>query len=199
MQRRSYRVWIVEGIFILLSIWLLSISQWDFLYWGGLVVLTYFGIIVVIDIEYRLIMHPVSIVGIIIGLVVGIYMNGVSETLIGGAIGFGVMWLLYLLGEIILRFLARIRGVTPNDVALGFGDVNLSGVLGLMVGWPGIIISLLIAVLLGGLISLFYLLFMIITKRYEHFLALPYGPFLIIGAFIVLFFRDAVVKILGGG
>jgi leader peptidase (prepilin peptidase)/N-methyltransferase len=164
-------------------------------FWGGWLVLIYFGVVAVIDIEHRLILHPVSWAGVGVGLLIGVIRNGWWETLLGGAIGFGLMWLLYWLGEIIMRGLARMRGRTPDDVALGFGDVNLSGVLGLMLGSSLILPGLLLAIFIGGLVSFFYMLVMLILRRYRLFAALPYGPFLIIGAFVFLFLGEYLLVI----
>lgn len=163
----------------------------------GMVVLVFFGVVVLVDLEYRLIMHPVSIAGAVLGLLVGVLRVGWVKALIGGVIGFGAMWLLYLLGVLLIKAIDRARGRPVNDVALGFGDVNLSGVLGLMLGWPQIIIGLVIAVLIGGAISLAYLLFKLITRQYQAFMALPYGPFLVSGAALIIYFRDAILRLIG--
>ena len=81
------------------------------------------------------------------------------------------------------------RGQPVEEDALGYRDVNLSGVLGLMLGWPGILAGLTIAILLGGTVSLLYLLVTMATRRYHAFTAIPYGPFLIAAAIALLFFR----------
>jgi len=151
--------------------------------------LVYLAIVAVIDIEHRLILHPVSIVGAGLGLLIGIWLRGWSQTLIGGAAGFGMMLLLYYLGDWFARWLARKRGQDLEEVALGFGDVNLAGVLGLMLGWPGIVAGLLLAILLGGAVSLLIIASQVITRRYTPFTAIPYAPFLILG-FIILLYRS---------
>jgi len=143
-------------------------------------------------------MHPVSLVGAALGLVVGILRVGWMKALIGGVAGFGIMWLLFMLGVLIIKLIDRARGRPVNDVALGFGDVNLSGVLGLMLGWPLILVSLIVSVLIAGLVSLIYIVIKLITGRYSAFMALPYGPFLVIGAVIFIYFGDLVLKLLGG-
>jgi leader peptidase (prepilin peptidase)/N-methyltransferase len=163
-----------------------------------MIVLVYFGVVVLIDLEYRLIMHPVSIVGAVLGLVVGYLRVGWIRTLVGGVVGFGIMWLLYLLGVLIIKVVNRRRGQSVNDEALGFGDVNLSGVLGLMLGWPLILVGLVVAVLIGGLVSLIYILIMVITRKYHAFAALPYGPFLVIGAVLLIYFQNLVEALVGG-
>jgi prepilin signal peptidase PulO-like enzyme (type II secretory pathway) len=102
-----------------------------------------------------------------------------------------------MLGVLIIKIINRKRGQPVNDVALGFGDVNLSGVLGLMLGWPLILIGLVIAVLVGGIVSLIYILIMLLTGKYHSFMALPYGPFLVLGAMILIYFQDLIAVLVG--
>jgi leader peptidase (prepilin peptidase)/N-methyltransferase len=194
---RSIRVWIVEVIFICASILIVLYPPYRLGYLSGMILLAFFGVVVLIDLEYRLIMHPVSIIGAVFGLIVGIGRVGVVNSVIGGIVGFGLMWLLYMLGVLLIKIIDRARGRPVNDVALGFGDVNLSGVLGLMLGWPQIIIGLVVAILIGGVISLLYLILKLITGKYEAFMALPYGPFLVLGAVILIYFRDVVLRLMG--
>jgi leader peptidase (prepilin peptidase)/N-methyltransferase len=156
------------------------------------VLLLYFGVVTVIDLEHRLILHPVSLVGAVLGLGLGFWLHGWKSTLAGGVAGFVMMFLLYFLGDLFARLIARIRGETLDEVALGFGDVNLAGVLGLVLGWPGIVGGLLLAIMLGGLFSLLFLFVSMIRRRYRTFTAIPYGPFLIASAVLLLFFRDSI-------
>jgi len=195
---RGFRVWVVEGCYIAASILISQYPPEGLGYVFGMVVLVYFGVVVLIDLEYRLIMHPVSLVGAVLGLVVGILRVGWMNAFIGGVAGFGIMWLLYMLGVLIIKLVDRARGRPVNDVALGFGDVNLSGVLGLMLGWPLILVSLIVSILIAGLVSLIYIVIKLITGRYSAFMALPYGPFLVIGAVIFIYFGDLVLKLIGG-
>jgi leader peptidase (prepilin peptidase)/N-methyltransferase len=195
--RRSWRTWLVELIYIGMAIWSWGHPAYKINFWFAWMILIYFGVVIVIDIEHRLIMHTVSWVGAGLGLVIGLIRNGGLDTVIGGAVGFGLMWLLYRLGEIIMKGLARLRRRTLDDVALGFGDVNLSGVLGLILGWPLILPGLVLAILIGGIVSLIYLIIMLVLRRYTLFTALPYGPFLVAGAFLLLFFGENLLAILG--
>lgn len=139
------------------------------------------------DLEYRLILNPISLAGAIIGVCTGLYLHGWISTILGGVAGFGIMWVLFFLGELYLRFLSKKRGEVIEEVALGFGDVNLGGVLGLILGWPGITAGLLFAILIGGLVSGGYLLYTMINKRYRPNTAIPYAPFLILGAMLLLY------------
>ena len=195
---RSIRVWVVEAFYIAASVLISIYPPLKLGYLLGIILLAYFGVVVLIDLEYRLVMHPVSIFGGVLGLVVGFLSVGWWRTLLGGVVGFGTMWLLYLLGVLIIKIVNRRRGQSVNEVALGFGDVNLSGVLGLMLGWPVILVGLVVAVLIGGIVSLIFIIIKIITRKYQAFMALPYGPFLVLGAVILIYFRDLVLNLIGG-
>ncbi len=157
--------------------------------------LVYLALVLVIDLEHRLILHPVSLVGAVLGLGIGIYLHsrqttltaGVLNTLAGGAFGFGVMLVFYFIGEWYVRRMSKKRGLSPEEVALGFGDVNLTGILGLLLGWPAISAGLLFAVFAGGMASLVIVVRLLISKKYRAFTAIPYAPFLILSALYLLY------------
>jgi leader peptidase (prepilin peptidase)/N-methyltransferase len=169
----------------------------------GMIVLIYFGIITVIDLEHRLILHPTSIVGAILGLIVGISLHaringslliGIRQSLLGGLFGFGLMFLLYQFGALVAKIRTRRMQAAgqadDEEEALGGGDVYLAAVLGLMLGWPFIWDAILLGVLLGGLISLLFIVALVLRRRYSSealMTFIPYGPYFIIGAFYKLF------------
>jgi prepilin signal peptidase PulO-like enzyme (type II secretory pathway) len=97
------------------------------------------------------------------------------------------MFLMYLLGFLFLRVVKR-RSASVAGEALGFGDVMLGGVLGLILGWPAIFASLLLTILLSGTASLLYLLVMILARKYSPSLSIPYGPYMVLGAVLLLYF-----------
>ena len=127
-----------------------------------------------------MILHPVSITGAILGALFGIVNHGLVNTILGGAAGFGIMLVFYFLGGLFIRVLSKSRGEEITEIALGFGDVNLAGVVGLLLGWPGITGGLFLAIILGGIVSGFFMLIQIQRKKYQAFQALPYGPFIVL-------------------
>ncbi|MCD4753811.1 MAG: A24 family peptidase [Anaerolineaceae bacterium] len=151
------------------------------------IMIAYFVLVFVIDFEHRLILHITSAFGLILGAIIGTVRYGFLNMVFGALAGFGIMYLLYLLGFVFIKFLNRKREEPIDDVALGFGDVTLSTVLGAMLGWPGIIGGLFFAILLGGLISGLVLIIGYLNKEQKHLYALPYGPFLLLSALVLLF------------
>ena len=76
---------------------------------------------------------------------------------------------------------------------MGFGDVKLSGVLGLYTAWLGWDVwgaGLMLGFLLGG----FFGIGLVLIKRAGRKTAVPFGPFMIIGAFVAIFFGHALVS-----
>jgi leader peptidase (prepilin peptidase)/N-methyltransferase len=160
-----------------------------------------FLLIVVIDLEHRLIPHAITLPAAILIGAVGVLdpARGAVKTLAGGAAGFALVYLLYLLGGLFGRLISRLRGRALEEIPFGFGDVTLAGVIGLAVGWPGVIVALFIGILAAGLFSAAFLLIMLARRRYTAFIPIPYGPFLVLGAAIVYFGgRTALERVLGG-
>lgn len=185
-RQRGLRAWCIHIGMALASAWMWVSPPARLGFWVGVGLLAFFMVIVVIDLEYRLILHPVSWAGAGLGLLIGIWQKGILITLLGGAAGYGIMLALYFLGVLFNRAMAKARNQEVED-ALGFGDVNLSGIIGLMLGWPEIIGGLLLAILTGGLISGLILVVMFISRKYKALTAIPYAPFLVLGAIIFLY------------
>lgn len=184
---RSHRVWIVLLISVAICLWFWFDSPERIGFLSSFLLLVYFGVVVVIDVEHKLILHPVSLVGYLLGFIFGTLRHGVIDTLLGGLAGFGIMFGFYMLGELFARWLRTRRGLPEEEVALGFGDVNLAAIIGLLLGWPGVIPGILLAVLLGGAGSLLYVAWMWATRRLSANAAIPYGPFLVLAALILLY------------
>lgn len=157
--------------------------------WLAFLLLMYLVLVIVIDVEHRLILHITSLFGALLGIALGSWLHGIAATLIGGVAGLLVMWLVYFLGIGFVRLMGRIRRREIGEEAMGFGDVVLAGVIGLMLGWPGILAGLVLTFVLGGVGSLVYLIAVALARKYEINLTLPYGPFLALSVFILLFFR----------
>lgn len=150
-----------------------------------------FLLVLVIDLEHKLILNVVIFPAWILALV-GSLLHPTPHfwrlALLGGVLGFGLLYLIYLLGELFVKVMGRVRGRPVNAVAFGFGDVRLGGFIGLVLGFPEVLDALFLAILLGGLGGvLYWFVSAVIRRRYSLFTAIPYGPFLIAGALFIMF------------
>jgi leader peptidase (prepilin peptidase)/N-methyltransferase len=142
----------------------------------GLILVTALVPIVIVDFERRLIPNlitgPAAVAAVIAGLALDL--DGVPEQLIAGAAAGGFFF---------VAVLAYPRG-------MGMGDVKLAGVMGLCLGRavaPAILIGLFAGVLVGGVIIAR------VGAREGRKTAVPFGPFLALGAVIAIFAGDAMV------
>ncbi len=131
-------------------------------------------LVTVTDLEHRLILNDVMLPAILLAVGFAFVTPGLSwkVALLGGAVGFVLVYLAALLA----------RG------GLGGGDVTLSAFLGLILGFPKILLSLLFGVFLGGLVAFLLL----ITRRVGLKSMIPYGPFLTITGWIMLVWGDEI-------
>lgn len=124
--------------------------------------------VLVIDLEHRLVLNVMTLPAAIIALAASFLPGAPTpvEALLGGVVAFAGFFLIALIG----------RG------AMGMGDVKLSGVIGLMVGYPLVLPALLAGIVLGGLAALLLL----ITRRATRKSAIAYAPYLCAGALAIL-------------
>lgn len=84
----------------------------------------------------------------------------------------------------LIFFLTRGKG-------MGFGDVKFAFLMGLVLGFPNIVISLYIAFLTGAFVSLILILG---GKKKLHGSTIPFGPFLVFGMLVALYFGETIQK-----
>ena len=138
-------------------------------------------IIVLSDIEYMIISDSVLIVSSIF-LIVEIFIiydiKFLGLSILNGLISFAIMYLLRLFGNFIFK----------KDT-MGGGDIKLMFIFGLVLDYKMAILSIFIASIIGLPIS-----FIIIKKKKNH--EIPFGPFLSLGALIILLFQLNLDKLL---
>ncbi|MBZ1345436.1 MAG: prepilin peptidase [Candidatus Nealsonbacteria bacterium] len=73
---------------------------------------------------------------------------------------------------------------------MGIGDIKLAFLMGLILGWPNILVALFLAFLLGAFIGAILLISRKKTLKSE----IPFGPFLVSGTFISIFFGPQIIS-----
>lgn len=134
---------------------------------------TIFALILITDIERRLILNVVMYPAIALALIANFLTRELVwwSPLAGGAIGFAFFFGAALVGNALF-----------GSGALGGGDVKLAAFVGLITGFPLVIEALVLTILIGAIVSLILL----ITRVRSLRAPIPYGPFLIAGATVTL-------------
>ena len=135
------------------------------------------------DFKYYYISDRVLIISLIAGLITFIVFDRslLIERFISALVLFLFMYGVKILGNSMF-----------NAESLGDGDIKLMAVLALLIGWLDSFIALVFAAILGLIYSL-----IVLYKNKDHMI--PFGPFLIMGAYIVVFFSqyiDPYIKML---
>lgn len=72
---------------------------------------------------------------------------------------------------------------------MGFGDVKFAGVMGVLLGWPNIVVGIFLAFILGSIVGISLIVF---GKR-KMKQTIPFGPFLISGTVLALLYGEQLL------
>lgn len=72
---------------------------------------------------------------------------------------------------------------------MGLGDVKFVFPLGLILGWPGMVLGVLLSFVIGAVVSV--TLIVAGKKKMKH--TIPFGPFLVLGSVITLVFGELII------
>lgn len=169
-RRRGLVTAALMALFVLLAF--VNPGDWARLFVGWCY--TWFLItVLVIDLETRRVLNVMLGPAALFALAAGLWLGtpSLGSMLAGAVVAFGLFWCLFVFGRMVFG-----RG------ALGFGDVKLVAVIGLMTGYPGVLHALLIGAVLGGVGAIVLL----VTRRAGWKSTCAYAPYLAAGALFAL-------------
>ena len=167
-ERISVRYVIVELAVAMLFVLHYQEVGWQPLLLSRLVFASLLVVLFAIDLEHHVLPNAITLPGILVGLsfsVIG--PPGWTAALIGAVAGGGVLFL-------IAETYYRVRG----EEGLGMGDVKMLAMIGAFLGWQHMLLTLILASVLGSLVGVALL----VTGRGGLKYALPFGTFLAVGA-----------------
>jgi leader peptidase (prepilin peptidase) / N-methyltransferase len=132
------------------------------------------------DLTHKIIPNVVTLPGIVLGLLgaATVLPVGLLNALLGVAVGGGLLWALawaspYLFGK----------------EGMGGGDIKLLAMIGAFLGWKPALLTIMIGSLTGSVIGI-SLIALKLMKRDEY---IPFGPFLVLGALLSMFFAQPML------
>ncbi len=157
---------------------------------------------------FQLSQHPFQIIQPLFWLLVGIFLLIIFVTdlisfiipdyAVGALLGlslayrlaliaFGIMqradFVHALIGTIVVTLFFFALWFFTKGKGMGFGDVKYCLPMGLLVGWPGLIVTVLVAFISGSVVGVLLLVFQ--GKKMKSHL-IPFGPFLVFGTVAAL-------------
>jgi leader peptidase (prepilin peptidase) / N-methyltransferase len=144
-------------------------------------------VIAFIDLEFQIIPDVLSIGGLVAGLVLAVFRPmflhlgpkfGFLDALYGVLIGGGVLFVIAYGYQLITK-----------REGMGGGDIKLLAMIGAFIGIKGGVFSLVAGSLLGTIVGIPLML----AKKQDTKYAIPFGPFLSLGALMFLFSGDRLI------
>jgi len=194
-EKISFRYWLVELLtavsFLLLYRQFSQHHHIQPVLGPYLVMVSGFIVATFVDLEHRIIPDEVSIGGIIVGVALSLFVPqlhgtpspflGVGYSLLGLVVGGGTIYLMGMIGDFIFK-----------KETMGGGDVKLMGMVGAFMGWKLALLTFFLAPFFGAG-------FGIVEKIRTRDSTIAYGPFLIMGALVSLFWGDKIIDFLIAG
>ena len=170
---------IISGLTALAVFMRFGISSEGLIYFAfisALVVITF------IDIDHRIIPDTISLPGIPAGFLLASlllpsmnYKSSLAGILTGGGSLLAVAWIYNL--------------ITKKE-GMGGGDIKLLAMIGAFTGWKGVLFTIFVASATGTLSGIAVML----KTQKDMKLAVPFGPFLSIGAILYIFFGTSLIS-----
>ena len=138
-----------------------------------------FLVLMVIDLEHGLILNKIVYPAMVVALAINIFLPdlevvpGIASGAGGAGLGLGLFLLI----------------VIASRGGMGWGDIKMATLIGLVTGLPLVLVAILLAVVLGGLVAVVLLLLKLRGRKQ----AIPFGPFLSLGAMVALLHGTSLV------
>lgn len=132
------------------------------------------------DLTHKIIPDVITLPGIVIGLIGAATVLPVTliNAVLGVAVGGGLLWILAWLSPYLF-----------GKEGMGGGDIKLMAMVGAFFGWKPALLTIMIGSLTGSVIGI-ALIASCVLKRDEY---IPFGPFLVFGALLSMFFAQPLI------
>ena len=163
---------VAMGLFFKFGLSLESLVYFVFI--SSLLVITF------IDLDHQIIPDIITLPGIPMGLVASFALPTITfkASALGLLIGGGSLW-----------FVAWAYNLIARRDGMGGGDIKLLAMIGTIIGWQGVIFTIFASSVVGSCIGITMMLIKDKNMKY----AIPFGPFLSIGAIAYVFFGSQII------
>lgn len=132
-----------------------------------------------IDFETKYVFNSTVVFGVVSGIIfiIGewiITKNIHWTNFVGAAIGFGVIWIIVALTG-----------------GMGEGDIDIALICGLFLGIKGIIVTLFLAFVIGGIVAVIILGLKLKDRKAE----IAFGPYLAVGGMVAMLYSTQIIKL----
>ncbi len=134
-----------------------------------------------IDLEHQLLPDQITLSMLWLGLFVnsfGVFASP-TDAIYGAIVGYLSLWSVYQLFKLL-----------TGKEGMGFGDFKLLAMLGAWLGWQALPLIILLSSLVGAVVGIL----MIVIKRHDSSVPIPFGPYIAMAGWIGLLFGDMLLS-----
>ncbi|WP_162162978.1 prepilin peptidase [Gorillibacterium massiliense] len=175
----GYSYWVTEAVTAILFAALPFVLPAQEL-WIGYPLISILVILTVADLKYQLLPNKIIYPAMVLFVLLRIFIH--PYPLWQSAAGF-------FAGGLFFYGLARLFQAFGKD-AMGGGDVKLIALMGLVLGLKLLFLCIFISALIGSLVGMI----LIATGLLKRQTAIPYGPYIALGALVAFFFGNDMIK-----
>ncbi len=153
-----------------------------------------------IDLDYRVIPDKISLPGIVLGLLASFAKpQGHNDFLVHfvfrvlrGNVNMATLDSLLgiFIGGGLLYAVAVLFYWATKKEGMGGGDIKLLAMIGAFLGWSSTVFTIMVSSLIGSIVGVA----LMVAKGADRKYAIPFGPFLSMGAVIYLFFGKEIIR-----
>lgn len=189
-ERISPRYFVVELLMACLAVALYYQFGFSITFFASFIFVAALIVISFIDLDVRLVPDVISLPGIVAGLLLSV----VARYLVNDPFEVIPSPLSALIGMLVgggfLLTVAWAYEAFTGVEGMGGGDIKLLAMIGAFLGWTSIPFTLFFASLTGSVIGLGFMIGKGVGRRF----ALPFAPFLCLGALLYLFFGNQLME-----
>lgn len=138
-------------------------------------------VVIYIDIDHWIIPNSITLPGIAIGFAASFFSNRIDalQSALGILAGGGTLWLVALAYQLLMK-----------KEGMGGGDIKLLAMIGALLGWKGVLLTIFLSSILGTLANIPG---MLMSRKFFNY-KLPFGPFIAIAAIADVFFEAEIIS-----
>jgi len=145
-------------------------------------ILTYVLVVVsTIDLKTMLVPEKFCYFAMVAGILLSPFIPVISlkDSILGASFGAGI-----------ILFIIETYYIFTGKEGMGYGDASIMAIIGAFLGWEKVLLTIFFASLIGSVVGI---ALMVLKGKNAKF-ALPFGPFLSIGAYITILFGNEIIK-----
>ncbi|MBX3065033.1 MAG: prepilin peptidase [Anaerolineae bacterium] len=139
----------------------------------------YFWLVALIDLKYQLVLNVMTYPAILGTLAIHLFVfnSNFLQVALGGIMAYGIF--------------ALVSYLRPGE--LGGGDTKLAALIGLIFGFPQILIALLLGTGIGGVLTVLFFWRRAHVGKSKKGFFIPYAPFLCLGAMLIILYQPPIM------